>query len=60
MRTLLLSAALVFFGLAAVVSIIGGPWNTYGHHTAVTGIAQLLFVASFLPAVRDLKKKEKP
>lgn len=57
-RTALLGASLVLFGLAAIVSMVGGPWNTYGHHTAVTGIAQFLFVASFLPVVRDWRKEK--
>jgi len=48
MRRALLWSSVVLFAVATVASIIGGPQDTYTHHTAVTGLAQVAFVLSFL------------
>ncbi len=51
-RRLRIIAAVVFF-IATIVSIIGGPWNTYGNHTAITGFAETSFIVSFIKSKGD-------
>lgn len=37
---------LTFVGIA--VSLIGGAWATYGHHSAVSGAGILFFILAFI------------
>ena len=46
----LLALATALFFVASLISLVGGPWNTYGHHTALTGFAETAFCAAFLVA----------
>jgi len=48
MRRGLLWFAVAAFVFAALVSVVGGPWDTFAHHTALTGFAEAAFVLSFL------------
>lgn len=53
----LLAVATAMFFAASLVSVIGGPWNTYGHHTAFTGLAETAFCGAFL--VGELRRGSK-
>lgn len=43
----LLDLALIITFIAFVTSLVGGPWVTYSHHTAVSGFGLFLFMGWF-------------
>jgi hypothetical protein len=53
----LLAIATGGFFVASLISTVGGPWNTYGHHTALTGFAETAFCGAFLVAAIQKQKK---
>lgn len=44
----LLWVAFVLTFIAIAVSLIGGAWATYGHHSAVSGAGILFFILAFI------------
>jgi hypothetical protein len=55
-KTAFLTLAIVLIGLAALISTVGGSWNTFGHHTALSDFALFFFFASFLP-IKSRKRR---
>lgn len=57
-KEFLLWVCWVCFFLATLASIVGGPWNTFGHHTALTDLAFDSWVSYFIYTERQKKKNK--